>query len=205
MRTAIMSTFIVLLAFPRPSVSQPVQFLALLQTQDTRERQSQPPNGQGEEKQGTPSERKEISLSGTGLLGVGMEHRLYYKTQLLAMPEVLEELGLSVSQREKLKAAQVEQKKEFARLAQIIDKGNAEKDPEAKQAFRQQSRAYGLTLTREDERPLLKVLTIEQQKRLEQIQLQADSYYAFQLPDFLDKFDFLDIQMEQFKSLTHAS
>ena len=202
MRASTTATFFAFLALSSTAHSQAFLFVPAHQNQEQQDRQGQPPTVQDEEKKAKPAEPKETSLYGTGLLGVGMEHRLYYKTQLLTMPEVLEELGLSENQREKLKAAQAEQKKEFARIAQITQKANAIKnDPVAKQAFRQQSLSYVSSLTREDEKPLLKVLTPEQRKRLEQLQLQADSYCVFQLPDFLEQFDFLDIQLEEFKKL----
>ncbi len=139
--------------------------------------------------------KAEVGRPGRGVgnfgLGVGVDPIKYTKAELLKIAGIQEELGLSDQKLSKLKEAQAECKQEEARIYQRYQDETARLkqagDREAELAYRRATLAHAGKLTREFERPLLKVLDPKQLKRLEQIQIRADGYGAFSIPEVTDR------------------
>ncbi len=149
------------------------------------------------------------SLRTTGQLGVGVEPKMYSKRDLLKIPAVLDELKVTDDQREALKGAEKEDLLETKRLYQQIQQAKAQlkqgDDPAAEQAFRRETLNYAKKLTRSVEKPYLKVLDKKQAKRLEEIQIRADGYMAFERPDVLDRLGLTPEQAEAIDARVAAS
>ena len=143
------------------------------------------PPVRGEVRVGQPGDIDQLGL------GVGVDSVQHSKSALLKIPAILDELKATDEQKDKLKAAEKQVKEGVAkRYQQIQDEKSRLKqqgDPAAEAAFRKQSLAYAGQLTRDFERPLLKVLDRNQLKRLEQIQIRADGYLAFAIADVTDR------------------
>lgn len=148
-------------------------------------------------KEGAPAAKAEVGVGqpGAGIgdlgIGVGVDPKYYTKSALLAVPGVLDELQATDEQRERLKPALEESRRESRRIsgkirsemAQLKDQGGED----AARPLRLRSFDYAKRLTRDFEKPVLKVLDAKQVKRLEQIQVRADGYMAFDLPDVTGK------------------
>ena len=148
-------------------------------------------------KEGAPAAKAEVGVGrpGAGVnqlgLGVGVDSKVYTKSELLAVPGILDELKVTDEQRERLKAAQGQAKREANRIYQKIQAGKAQLkaqgEDDAELAMHRQALGYVKQLTRDFEKPVLKVLDAKQVKRLEQIQVRADGFEAFDLPDVTGK------------------
>ena len=139
--------------------------------------------------------RAEVGRPGVGVhqfgLGLGVDPELHSKRELLKVPGILDELHATDEQRTRLKAAEVEAEREAKQIYQKIqdEKGRLQRDgePGADRVFRQQTLDDARRLTRDFERPLLKILNPKQVKRLEQIQIRADGSEAFTVAEVTDR------------------
>ena len=148
-------------------------------------------------KDGAPPARAEVGVGrpGAGIdqlgLGVGVDPKGYTKSELLAVPGVLDELQVTDEQRERLKVAAGQAKRDANRIYEKIQGGKAQLkaqgEEDAELAMHRQALGYVKQLTRDFEKPVLKVLDAKQAKRLEQIQVRADGFLAFDLPDVTGK------------------
>ena len=153
--------------------------------------------GWAQDKGGPPAARPAVGVGRPGVgiaqlgLGVGVDPKVHTKSELLAIPGVLDELKVSDEQRERLKAALEKARREARRIYEEIQGGKAQLkqqgEEDAERALRLQSLGYVKQLTRDFEKPVLKVLDPKQAKRLEQIQVRADGFMAFDLPDVTGK------------------
>jgi hypothetical protein len=145
-----------------------------------------------------------LSLFKTGLLGMGTDFGLYDKGPMLDSPAVLKELKVTEAQRVRLDRA----KPEADRISERIGRENRRLQAQFKRQANQKGLAEQeqagwklvLSLSREDEGPLLEVLDSHQRSRLEELQLQADGPWAFMRPEVQDRLKMSPEQVEGVKA-----
>jgi hypothetical protein len=173
---------------PRAAIAVPV-LIALAATAVSAQTQDAPPR---------------TSLLKSGFLGAGYEAGYSMKDMLLEREPVQKELKLTDDQLARLKKTQAEvtqyelrQRQEHnALLKGLRAQGDRQAYEAAVQELSQKSRADLLSLTRESEGPLMKVLDRRQRTRLEQILLQSEGPMAFTRPQVQERLNLSPDQIE---------
>jgi hypothetical protein len=147
----------------------------------------------------------QASLLNKGLLGPGVEAKIFSKDWLVMRPELQEELGLTATQIAKLKSA-IDDGHEAAKARgqeRMLMRIELQKrgDAEALAALKKNDLARIYMLTSESEAPLLKILDPRQRSRLEQLQLQADGPMALRRPEIQRRLNMTPGQIEMIEEI----
>ena len=159
----------------------------------------------GAERASAQEQQEGPSLLKTGVLGMGAEFGACNKGPMLDSPAVRKELKLTPAQIARLQQAKVEGERISRRIGEdsrrLLRQYTAEGDREGLAGVEQAQWKMALSLTREDERPLLNVLDKQQVSRLEQLQLRADGPWAFMRPEVQNRLRMSPEQVELVQAL----
>jgi hypothetical protein len=157
------------------------------------------------EAQEQPQKPTARTLRNTGQLGVGIEPKLYSKSSLLSIPKIQDVLILTEAQKVDIKNAEAKRQQSLDQFQKERSKVKAnlkaQGDQDSEIAYDRMLVENSRRLTRTDEQAVMRVLTKDQLKRLEQIQIRASGYLAFSIPEVQEKLGLLPEQSNEIATL----